>query len=231
MHDTAMKNGKRFFDTYAKNKTGLKIVDVGSLAVHGALRNVAPPNNTYIGLDFADGPGVDVLIKDPYALPVEDNSVDIVVCSSVFEHSEFFWLVFNDIQRMLKPSGLLYLNVPSNGEVHRWPVDCWRFYPDSGLALQNWAQRSGYKTALLESFTGKQESDQWNDYVAVFVKDPAFLSSYPNRIQTKHSSYTNGYTVESGVFSKPTTRPEDYQVRISRWIFALKNIITGSRMS
>jgi SAM-dependent methyltransferase len=227
MHDTAMKNGKRFFDTYAKNKTGLKIVDVGSLAVHGALRNSAPYGNTYVGLDFADGPGVDVLIKDPYALPVDDNSVDIVVCSSVFEHSEFFWLVFNDIQRILKPSGLLYLNVPSNGEVHRWPVDCWRFYPDSGLALQNWARRSGYKTTLIESFTGKQESDQWNDFVGVFIKDSDFLCDYPNRIQSKFSNYTNGYTAESGIFSKPTLRPEDYRFRISRWINALKNMIIG----
>lgn len=117
--------------------------------------------------------------------------MDIVVCSSVFEHSEFFWLVFNDIQRMLKPSGLLYLNVPSNGELHRW-----RFYPDSGLALQNWARRSGYNTTLIESFTGKQESDQWNDFVGVFIKDSNFLGDFPNLIQSKFSNYTNGYTVE-----------------------------------
>ena len=26
----------------------------------------------------------------------------------------------------------------SNGDYHSWPVDCWRFYPDSGIALINW---------------------------------------------------------------------------------------------
>jgi SAM-dependent methyltransferase len=227
MHDTAMKNGKRFFETYAKNKTGLKIVDVGAQAVHGSLRSVAPQGNTYIGLDFADGPGVDVLIKDPYALPVDDNSVDIVVCSSVFEHSEFFWLVFNDIQRMLKPSGLLYLNMPSNGEVHRWPVDCWRFYPDSGIALQNWARRSGYKTTMLESFTTKQESDQWNDFIAVFLKDPNFKDQYPNQIQATLKNYSNGLVEGSTTYSNPTTQQEDQRFRLRRVFHSIRNKLSG----
>ena len=56
--------------------------------------------------------------------------------------------------RVLKPAGLLYINAPSNGDYHRYPVDCWRFFPDSGVALQNWANRNGYECAMLESFNG-----------------------------------------------------------------------------
>lgn len=185
-----------FFDTYAVHKKGLKIVDIGAQDVNGSLRSVAPPGNEYIGVDFVQGKGVDVIITDPYALPFEDNSIDIVVCSSCFEHSEFFWLLFNDVQRLLKPSGVFYLNVPSNGEFHRYPVDCWRFYPDSGVALQNWARKSGFKTALVESFTGVQKKDRWNDFIAVFIKDPAFLDLYPHRIQEQYEDYTNGLTHE-----------------------------------
>src|SRR5262245_22184991 len=209
MHDTAMEIGKKFFETYTKNKTGLKIIDVGAQDVNGSLRSVAPPNNHYIGIDFVEGKGVDIVITDPYKLPIEDNSIDVVVCSSCFEHSEFFWLLFNDIQRILKPDGLFYLNVPSNGVFHRYPVDCWRFYPDSGVALQNWARRSGYRSTLLESFTGIQKNDIWNDFVGIFLKDSVFIEKHPARIQDSYKDYTNGRVYGSDELSNPVTLQEN----------------------
>jgi GT2 family glycosyltransferase/glycosyltransferase involved in cell wall biosynthesis/SAM-dependent methyltransferase len=213
MHDTAMEIGKAFFDTYLKTDTSLTIVDVGAQDVNGSLRSVAPPHHSYIGLDFVDGKGVDVVITDPYNLPLESNSVDVVVCSSCFEHSEFFWLLFIEIQRILKPDGLFYLNVPSNGVFHRYPVDCWRFYPDSGIALQNWGRKNGYNTALLESFTGKQKQDIWNDFVAVFVKDSAFVEKYTNPMQTEYRNFTNGLVYSrDGDFHHHQEQPEDFKI-------------------
>jgi glycosyltransferase involved in cell wall biosynthesis/SAM-dependent methyltransferase len=215
MHDTAMKIGKAFFDTYLKDAKGLTIVDIGSQDVNGSLRSVAPLNNKYIGVDFVEGKGVDIIITDPYALPFEDNSADVVVCSSCFEHSEFFWVLFNEIQRILKPDGLFYLNVPSNGMFHRYPVDCWRFYPDSGIALQNWGRRSGYSTTLLESFIGNQEKDGWNDFVAVFIKDGAFVYKYHDRIQTRFDNYTNSLMCGSDNFSNYSTYSNSLESKVS----------------
>jgi len=194
MHDTAMKHGAAFFNTYLSNAKNLTIVDVGAQDVWGSLRSVAPPNNKYIGVDFVKAKGVEVVITDPYSLPFEDESVDVVVSSSCFEHSEFFWLLFNEILRILKPTGLLYINVPSNGSFHRYPVDCWRFYPDSGVALQNWGKRSGYNCALLESFIGirKNKADVWNDFVAIFVKDEKNSAKYISRIQNASIQFANG---------------------------------------
>lgn len=192
MHDTAMEYGASFFNTYLKNGKDLTIVDVGSQDVNGSLRSVAPPNNKYVGVDFVEANGVDVVITDPYSLPFDNESVDVVVSSSCFEHSEFFWLLFNETLRILKPTGLLYINAPSNGTFHRYPVDCWRFYPDSGVALQNWGKRSGYKCALLESFIGTRKNDVWNDFVAVFLKDEKHIAHHINRIQTTLKTYTNG---------------------------------------
>jgi len=194
MHDIAMKHGAAFFNTYLSNAKNLTIVDVGAQNVWGSLRSVAPPNNKYIGVDFLKAKGVDVVITDPYSLPFEDESVDVVVSSSCFEHSEFFWLLFNEILRILKPTGLLYINVPSNGSFHRYPVDCWRFYPDSGVALQNWGKRSGYNCALLESFVGirKNKADVWNDFVAIFVKDEKNSAKYISRIQNASIPFANG---------------------------------------
>jgi hypothetical protein len=45
MHDTAMKYGAAFFNTYLKNAKELTIVDIGAQDVNGSLRSVAPPNS------------------------------------------------------------------------------------------------------------------------------------------------------------------------------------------
>ncbi len=197
MHDTAMHYGEVFFKTYLKKSTESIIIDIGSQDVNGSLRSVAPSNNKYIGVDFMEGKGVDVVITNPYSLPFENEFADMVVSSSCFEHSEFFWLLFNEALRILKPSGLLYINVPSNGTFHRYPVDCWRFYPDSGVALQNWGRKSGYNCSLLESFIGSKKNDIWNDFVAIFVKDDNCSSQYLSRIQNYLTSFTNGRSYKS----------------------------------
>lgn len=180
MHKSALETGRLFFERYVAGPC--TIAEVGSLDVNGSFRRFAPEQSRYIGLDFAAGPGVDVLLTDPYKLPIEDQSVDVCVSSSCLEHSEFFWLTFLEMVRILKPEGVLYFSAPSNSQFHRYPVDCWRFYPDSGRALQNWAHRNGFDVLLLESFTGFQDWELWNDFVAVFVKDKRFAGSYTKRI-------------------------------------------------
>jgi len=219
MHDTAMMYGKHFFSTYLKDAKGLKIIDIGSQDVNGSLKSVAPKDNEYIGLDFVEGKGVDVILTDPYVLPFEDSSVDVVVSSSCYEHSEFFWLSFNEALRILKPSGLLYINVPSNGAYHRFPVDCWRFYPDSGIALQNWGNRSGYACALLESFIGIRKNDIWHDFVGVFVKDKSNTSKFSLRIQDITKEFMNGRLLDSEEIFKHQYIPQNHKIRDLRSIF------------
>ena len=89
------------------------MLDIGAQDVNGSLRPLVPEGCRYIGLDFEAGPGVDLVLDDPYRLPFDAGSVDTVVSSSCFEHVEFFWLMFNEVLRVLKPNGLFYLNVPS----------------------------------------------------------------------------------------------------------------------
>jgi SAM-dependent methyltransferase len=213
MHNTAMEHGRLFFDTYLKDASGLKIVDIGAQDVNGSLRSVAPKDCEYIGVDFQAGKGVNVILTDPYSLPFPDNYADACVSSSCFEHSEFFWLLFLEIARIMKPSGLIYINVPSNGEFHRFPVDCWRFYPDSGMALQNWARRNGYGTTLLESFIGNQGGGVWNDFIAVFVNDEAHAGDSP-RILERYTQFTNGRTREQEGFANFVIPQED-----QRWFW------------
>ena len=180
MHDTAMDNGGRFFDTYCLDRQ-VTIVDIGAQDVNGSLRKVAPPDSKYIGVDFVEGDGVDIVLQDPYSFPIESEYADIVVSSSCFEHSEMFWLTFKECLRILKPHGLLYINAPSNGIPHYYPVDCWRFYPDAGQALVKWGMHCGYNPALLESYISQRIADIWEDFVAVICKDECSAGAYKDR--------------------------------------------------
>tara|TARA_Y100001934_G_scaffold1300_1_gene1975 strand:- start:321148 stop:321903 length:756 start_codon:yes stop_codon:yes gene_type:complete len=214
MHDTAVFLGEEFFKTYLSDSEGKTIVDVGAQDVNGSLRSVAPANNDYIGIDFVEGKGVDLVFDDPYTLPFDDEAADVVVCSSCFEHSEFFWLLFNDILRILKPGGLFYLNVPSNGTFHKYPVDCWRFYPDSGVALQNWGRRSGYRTILLESFIGNQQFHGWNDFVGILLKDEAAADQFPMRMQNEMPGFTNGLIYDGTILE--VAKQEDQYIKFDK---------------
>jgi SAM-dependent methyltransferase len=167
MHDTAYEHGRLFFQVYGANPLRT-IVDLGSQDVNGTLRDHCPPNAHYIGLDMAPAKGVDVVVGTN--LPFADNTIDAIVTSSAFEHDVCFWETFLELTRMLRPGGLLYVNAPSNDAFHRYPLDCWRFYPDAGVALVQWAARRGIEVEVMESFVALPKAESWADFVAVFRK-------------------------------------------------------------
>jgi hypothetical protein len=92
----------------------------------------------------------------------------MIVTSSCFEHSEMFWLTFVEALRILKPRGLFYINAPSVGDYHAFPVDCWRFYPDAAGALKTWAKRNGYDITV--DYTTVMEG-YWKDFIVVYRKN------------------------------------------------------------
>ena len=171
MHTSALHYGKQFFDLYVRDKMhNITIVDIGAQDVNGSLRDVAPDGHRYIGVDFAMGKGVNIILQDPYKFPFHDNYCEVIVSSSCFEHSEFFWLTFLEMARVLKPNGYMYINVPSTCWYHAYPVDCWRFLKDSGNAMAKWAQRNHINIQLLESFEGYTDESGNRDYVAIYTK-------------------------------------------------------------
>lgn len=204
-----MRFGQQFFEVYGAMFAEPRILDVGAYDVNGSLRTVAPKAGSYLGVDFAEGPGVDQVMTDPYALPFADESFDLCVSTSVLEHAEFFWLSFLEMIRVVVPGGLVYVNAPSNGEFHRYASDYWRFYPDAGFAMERWAKRNGVSVALLESFIGKQDGDQWNDFVAVFVKDEATVDRFGGRIMDLNPNYYNGFSRGDPSIRNPSVFQED----------------------
>jgi SAM-dependent methyltransferase len=164
-----MTIGAAFFRHYLPVPSA-KVLDVGGLDVNGTLRSTVPSGWEYVSADIAAGPGVDVVLDDSKTLPFGDDAFDAVVSTSVFEHDLFFWMTFDEMCRVCRHGGYLYLNAPSNGAYHRYPDDCWRFYPDAGVALTRWAARCGKRMTLCESFVALDFEDTWNDFVGIFRK-------------------------------------------------------------
>src|SRR5688500_14735732 len=65
-----------------------------------------------VGVDVRPGPNVDVVMPQPYRVPLKSNSVDIVVSGQVFEHIPFFWASMLEIARVLKTGGYMFMTVP-----------------------------------------------------------------------------------------------------------------------
>lgn len=195
MHLTAFDSFLSFKKTYLSKfgKDKIKIVEIGSMAVNSSIKNTLDSNMEYIGVDIQEGKNVDVVLENPYKFPFEDNSIDVVISISVFEHTEFFWLSYLEILRVLKEDGLFFLNAPSNSKFHRHETDNWRFYPDSSLALQKWGNYNNFDPQVLEHYTNFEKGrDFWNDYVAITLKSKKFINKFPDRILDKKKNFTNG---------------------------------------
>jgi SAM-dependent methyltransferase len=169
MHITAFNNLRTFHAKYvAGNSKSWNMLDVGSMAVKeqdikvGSVRELFK-NTIYVGLDIAEGKNVDV-VYDGKTIPFENESFSIVISTSCFEHDPAFWNTFKEIIRVVKKGGLIYLNAPSSGHVHRYPVDCWRFYPDAWQALAD----DNEGVTLLEQYM--DDKCYWKNNVGIFRK-------------------------------------------------------------
>lgn len=58
---------------------------------------------------------------------LRDAQFDYVVCTEVLEHTLRPFDAVNEIERILKPGGYLFLSVPFNFRIHGPLPDCWRF--------------------------------------------------------------------------------------------------------
>lgn len=174
MHDTAMISGALFGKVYGKE--GMAVLDVGGLDVNGSLRKPYELllNIKYISLDIEEHPSVDVVMKPGKSFPFPDESFDLIVSTSCFEHDPCFWMTFREMVRIIKKGGYIYVNAPSNGAYHGYPGDNWRFYSDAGQALAYWSGKTldgkSYPVKVEETFHILPKNDVWIDFVSVWKR-------------------------------------------------------------
>src|SRR5262245_9496749 len=160
----------RYLSTRAQEP--LRILDVGSLDVNGSYRPLFyGPRWQYTGLDMAAGPNVDLVVRTPYVWrEVASGSADVVISGQAFEHIKYFWVTMLEIARVLRIGGICCILAPSSGPEHRYPVDCWRFYPDGLGALAEFARLETVEAITQWGSSGDADSDLWHDSMLVCRK-------------------------------------------------------------
>lgn len=121
MHPSSFQLMKRFRHYV---KPGSSVLDVGGADVNGSYRPIFK-DCEYKTLDWQ---GADYNVKgyNWTGVPV----FDAVISGQTLEHDGRFWITLMNI-KMLKPKVVIII-VPSKGKYHAHPIDCYRFYPDSG---------------------------------------------------------------------------------------------------
>ena len=171
MHDSSYEKMSAFVDVCLSSyrTAKLDILDFGSQVVDSQGQSYRPlfnaPGWQYKGLDIEAGHNVDIVVADAYNwAEVPSDSVDVVISGQALEHVEFFWASTFEIVRVLRPGGLAVLVAPSGGFEHRYPVDCWRFYRDGFVALNEYVG-----CELIDAFTDWGNLD-WEDSILILRK-------------------------------------------------------------
>ncbi len=182
MHFSSYVKAEKFLETYGAELAGLqkpvRVIEIGSKS-HNAqdtYRGLFPDGAyAYTGLDIEAGANVDIVPANPFVWgEIADNSFELCISGQTFEHNPYFWITFAEMARVLRPGGLAFIVAPGAGQVHRYPLDCWRFYPDSWSAL---CVLTGME--LVESYfegdelAARVEGGRWRDS-AIVARKPRF---------------------------------------------------------
>jgi SAM-dependent methyltransferase len=175
MHLSSYVAGNLFANIYGgPNKI---VVDLGGKNVNGSLRNFFENlGMKYICVDMDEHSSVDIIVKPGEKLPFDNNSIDLIVSTSCFEHDPCFWMTFKEMTRIIKDDGFIYVNAPSNGPYHGYPGDNWRFYGDAGQALSYWsgiqiADEVTFPMKIVETFTIIIDNvELWHDFICIWQR-------------------------------------------------------------
>lgn len=163
MHQNSYDIMGYFVNKYLNSKVTTRILDVGSYDQNGSYRNhFFYPKWIYEGCDISMGPNVDFTMGE-YSIDKKSGYYDVVISGQTMEHVEYFWEWIKPLRRVLKPGGLLILIAPGSGQIHRAPLDCWRFHPDGMRALAKWADLE-----VLECFM--DQNTEWWDCTLIAKK-------------------------------------------------------------
>lgn len=84
----------------------------------------------YVGVDLEAGTGVDVVVDLSAGLgELKEAHFALAICCSVLEHTPTPWVMADNLTRLLRPGGALYISVPWVWRYHAYPDDYFRFSP------------------------------------------------------------------------------------------------------
>lgn len=128
---------ERHLQTLARigNHAGKRILEIGSREVTG--RSVAREifsKAKYIGFDYYAGANVDV-VGDAHRLCdyFDKESFDVIYSRACFEHFAMPWIVAEEMIKLLKPGGFLFVETHFSFSSHERP---WHFFQFSDMGLR-----------------------------------------------------------------------------------------------
>lgn len=146
------QNTQLLFKKYALPyfKPGLRVLELGPNKRPSNFQEILQDDSLTwhtLDLSFRTDIPLTYTTADEYAFPIEANSYDIVLSSSVIEHVRKIWRWMPELARVTRPGGHVITIAPVSWEYHEDPVDCWRIYPEGMKAL---CEDAGLKVLLCE---------------------------------------------------------------------------------
>lgn len=123
------RNQYEFLKTHVPSVDGL-VIEIGSKQYGQNTANFRHLYSPYIGIDLESGEGVDAvcdLSVSGLELPEAWWGASLVICCSVLEHVKRPWVMAENIARLVRTGGKVYISVPWVWRYHAYPDDYWRF--------------------------------------------------------------------------------------------------------
>jgi SAM-dependent methyltransferase len=160
------------YETYLVRASILQAVEQAKDQFHGKLLDVGAGSSPYeeliiatgkvsqyIKLDFAKsdyhkGHHLD-LTWDGKTIPLDRHSIDSVIMTEVLEHVHRPGELLQEVRRVLKPGGVLFLTVPFIWPMHELPYDYHRFTP---IALRTYLEEADFNVQSIQILGGWDHS-------------------------------------------------------------------------
>lgn len=129
----------------------------------------------YVGLDIEDGPNVDVVCDLTQGIAnLPEKHFDLIIICSVMEHTPTPWLLAQNVERLLKPGGMIYSAHPWVWRHHNYPDDYFRFSHSAIKSLfpsvTCWAAPC-YATTVNDEFYDAHKYEGIDNHMAIFGRD------------------------------------------------------------
>jgi SAM-dependent methyltransferase len=151
-----------------------------------------------------------------HEIPVADGAYDAVLCTQVLEHVPNPQEVLDEIWRVLRPGGALYMTVPLAWELHELPFDFFRHTPHG---LSTMLTNAGF-----EKLDIRARNDSFRTVAQMIRNLSSMVGPYPDGRDAARAQL-------GAAMSDLAARVESLRALDSRWIFPLGFSVRATKAS